>query len=83
MHDKVGELEFALHEVVTAPNQILVKALENSSGQTGKNGSISITGEEKVESKNNEEFNFTLALDKPSSQQGLNFFLVYKQIGLQ
>ena len=44
--DFVGELEFALHEVVTARDQTLIKSLENKDRASGKSGLIKIMGEE-------------------------------------
>ena len=41
-HDLVGELEFTLHEVVTAKDQILIKPISASK----KDSTIEITGEE-------------------------------------
>ena len=41
-HDKVGELEFTLHEVVTAKDQILIKPISKQK----KDSVIEITGEE-------------------------------------
>ena len=52
-HDLVGELEFALHEVVTARDQLLIKPLLCGERQPGKSGNIKIQAEEKV-GKHNE-----------------------------
>ena len=75
-HDLVGELTFALHEVVTARDQTLIKPLECSERPAGKSGNIKITADEKA-GMNNEEINFEIegAFD---NQDGYNFFLVHK-----
>jgi hypothetical protein len=56
----VGELEFALHEVVTARDQLLVKSLLCGDRQPGKSGNIKIHAEEKV-GKHNEQLSFQLS----------------------
>ena len=43
-HDFVGQLEFMLHEVVTARSQQLRKNLENNEHHHRNNGVIIITG---------------------------------------
>ena len=77
-HDLVGELEFALHEVVTARDQTLVKPLECGDRPAGQSGTIKITGDEK-QGMNNEECNFKLTANF-NDTSGYNFFLVHKQI---
>jgi C2 domain len=47
-HDFIGELEFLLHEVVTARNQQLKKPLVNSKEKGRNNGTIILTAEEDV-----------------------------------
>ena len=46
-HDFVGNLEFTIHEVVTARNQTLEKNLVNPQRPAGQSGTIKITGEER------------------------------------
>jgi hypothetical protein len=77
-HDLVGELEFALHEVVTARDQTLIKDLDCKERAAGASGKIHITGDEK-QGMANEECNFRIsaAFDDTS---GYNFFLVHKNI---
>lgn len=48
-HDFVGELEFMLHEVVTARNQVLSKKLTNNARKEGTSGIIYITADETAE----------------------------------
>lgn len=78
-HDLVGSIEFSLHEVVTQRDQTLERPLVNAERGAGKNGMIRITGEE-LKRGNTQEL-----IMKPratfSSQSGMNFFLVMKQIG--
>lgn len=45
-HDFIGELEFMLHEVVTARDQILRKNLVNSSRKPNTSGVVIITADE-------------------------------------
>ena len=52
-HDYIGYLEFTLHEVVTARDQILGKNLVNENRAVGKSGFIVITGEEQAALGNN------------------------------
>lgn len=59
-HDLVGTLEFALHEVVTARDQTLIKDLVCSDRPVGKSGKIKITADEKQGLQNNEEMNFIM-----------------------
>ena len=77
-HDLVGELEFALHEVVTARDQTLIKDLECNDRAAGASGKIHITGDEK-EGRNNEEANFRITANF-SDTSGYNFFLIHKSI---
>ena len=77
-HDLVGELEFALHEVVTARDQTLIKDLECADRGAGMSGKIKITGDEKS-GMNNEECNFEVVANF-EDQSGYNFFLVHKNI---
>ena len=79
-HDLAGEVEFALHEVVTARDQTLSRQLECDARAAGKSGIIKITGEEKS-GKNNEEMNFELT-GTFNSNDGYNFFLIHKFIGI-
>lgn len=78
-HDLVGELEFAIHEVVTAANQTLDRPLSCSERPPGQSGNIQITADEK-QGMNNEEANFKMS-GEFASQDGFNFFLIYKFIG--
>ena len=77
-HDLVGELEFALHEVVTARDQTLIKDLECKDRAAGASGKIHITGDEK-EGLNNEECNFLINATFDDTS-GYNFFFVHKSI---
>ena len=45
-HDFIGEVEFMLHEVVTARNQIFRKPLTNLTDKNRNNGTIIMTAEE-------------------------------------
>lgn len=58
-HDLVGEIQFALHEVVTSRDQTLVRNLECNLRPAGKSGKIKIIGDEK-QGLNNEEINFSV-----------------------
>ena len=78
-HDLAGQLEFAIHEVVTAPNQTLEKFLECDERAARKSGTIKIIADER-QGINNEEANFKLS-GSFSSQEGFNFFLVHKFMG--
>ena len=83
-HDLAGELEFALHEVVTARDQTLVKPLNHKTRGAGKSGTIRIVGEEKTNIKDNEECNFTMTLEKVSSgNSGYLFYIIYKNVSGQ
>ena len=46
-HDLVGQVEFAIHEVVTAANQTLEKRIECDQRAAGKSGNIKIIADEK------------------------------------
>ena len=81
VHDLVGELQFALHEVVTARDQTLIKDLECSDRAPGKSGKIHITGDEK-QVMNNEEANFRVSATFEDTS-GYNFFFVHKNIAGQ
>jgi hypothetical protein len=59
-HDFVGELEFMLHEVVTAKNQILRKPLNNKESKKHNNGTIVITADEHQSQTTNEIMDFEL-----------------------
>lgn len=59
-HDFIGELEFMLHEVVTARNQILRKNLVNNSQKGRNNGVVILTAEENHGTKNNEMIDFEM-----------------------
>ena len=59
-HDFIGELEFMLHEVVTARNQILRKNLVNNEHKTRNNGVVILTAEENQGNKNNEMIDFEM-----------------------
>ena len=78
-HDLVGSIEFAIHEIVTAPNQTFEKHLECSERPVRQSGTIKIMADEK-QGMNNEEANFNLS-GAFSSQDGYNFFLVHKSMG--
>lgn len=57
-HNFVGELEFMLHEVVTAKNQILRKPLHNNHSKKQSNGTIVITADEHQSQSTNEIMDF-------------------------
>lgn len=78
-HDLVGEIEFGLHDVVTARDQSLTRPLECAERPPGRSGTITITAEEK-KGKNNEECSFALRGDF-SDSSGMNFFIIHKWIG--
>lgn len=59
-HDFIGEIEFFLHEVVTAKNQQLKKPLQNNQNKRSNNGIIMITGDEQAEQTNNELMDFEM-----------------------
>ena len=80
-HDFIGAYEFTLHEVVTAHDQTLSKDLICSDRPTGKSGRIKITADERS-GGNNEELSYRLSGTFPSND-GMNFFMVYKFISPQ
>jgi Ca2+-dependent lipid-binding protein len=59
-HDFIGELEFMLHEVVTARNQVLRKNLVNNEQRARNNGVVILTAEENQGNKNNEMIDFEM-----------------------
>ena len=59
-HDFIGELEFMLHEVVTARNQVLRKNLVNNVEKARNNGVVILTAEENQGNKNNEMIDFEM-----------------------
>lgn len=60
-HDFIGELEFMLHEIVTARNQILKKPLVNNKRAGSNNGTMIITADEYQQNeKSNETLEFEL-----------------------
>ena len=79
-HDFIGTLEFTLHEIVTARDQILGKDLVNPERAIGKSGKIFISGEEQKATDNSEIviFNPTARLPEDS----LCFFIIYRNIAL-
>ena len=79
-HDKVGEYEFALHEVVTARDQTIHRNVECEDRARRKSDFIEITDDEKY-AKNNEEMNFGMC-GNFTSNDGYNFFLIHKFIGV-
>lgn len=69
-NQKVGELEFSLHEVVTAADQILIKPISDKAGAV-----IEITGEE-VHNNTNEYLSFNLEGQFKAGKK--MFYVVYK-----
>lgn len=66
-HDFIGELDFMLHEVVTARNQILRKNLVNQADKNRNNGVVILTAEENQGNKNNEMIDFEMRVTLNSS----------------
>ena len=76
-HDLVGELEFTLHEVVTAKDQILIKPIS----RTKKDAIVEITGEEI--NSNTQSNDQVLMIPKLVFSDGKNrgemlFFILYR-----
>lgn len=81
-HDFIGELEFMLHEVVTARNQILRKNLVNNADKARYNGVVILTAEENHGNKNNEMIDFemrtTLNSSAAASAHDSLFFIIQR-----
>ena len=75
-HDFVGSISFALHEVVTARDQTLERALNNDTRAAGKSGTMKVTGEEKAVSSA-EEVLMKCQATFPN-MNGMFFFLIHK-----
>lgn len=80
-HDKVGSLEFSLHEVVTARGATLVKDLEYDHRAEGASGRIKITADEHA-GNSSEALAYKIS-GSFSQNAGMMFFLVYKFISPQ
>ena len=79
-HDFIGSLEFTLHEVVTARDQIMGKDLVCSARGVGKSGKIFVSGEEQKATDNGE-----IVIFNPVAQlneDALCFFIIYRNIAL-
>merc|ERR1740139_1510089 len=79
-HDFAGSLVFKIHEVITARGQCLEKALVNPARGANKNGTIKITGDEKMNNGSSEEVNMTIRAPF-ANRSDMNFFIVYKMMG--
>lgn len=75
-HDFIGMLQFQLHEVVTARDQIMTKTLINENRAVGKSGRIVISAEEVTATANSEIVMFNPVATLPD--QGLCFFIIYR-----
>jgi hypothetical protein len=63
-----------IHEVVTAPNQTLVKKITNDEHKNRNNGTITINGDER-NGMNNEMVEMELEA-KFNNSDGYNFFII-------
>ena len=77
-HDFIGALEFSLHEVVTARDQIYTKDLLCNQRQPGKSGKIILAAEEIAATANTEIAIFDPQASLPESS--LCFFILYRNI---
>ena len=75
-HDYIGSLDFTLHEIVTARDQIMTKPLQNDSRAAGKSGKIVISAVEQEATANAEIVIFNPISSLPDS--GLSFFIIYR-----
>lgn len=78
-HDFIGELEFALHEVVTSRDQTLSKMLVNP--QKKSPGTVFIHGEEMAAQANTEHVMFVPEVTGLKDMSGQIFFIVFKNLG--
>ena len=69
-------MSFALHEVVTARDQTLERAISNDTRAAGKSGTMKVTGEEKAVSSA-EEVLMKCQATFPN-MSGMYFFLIHK-----
>lgn len=76
-HDFIGDFEFSLHQVVTARDQTLTKAMVNK--QISKPGRIVIIAEEVSATSNSEIVIFNPEMRQLNSS-GLCFFIIYRFI---
>ena len=79
-HDFIGEVEFNLHEIVTAKDQIYIKQIYKQK----RDAVIEIIGEEQVQNdKSQQQILMIPVLELPikSKYKGkVLFFIIYKQI---
>ena len=77
-HDFIGSLEFQMHEVVTARDQIMTKTLVNNKWAAGKAGRVVISAEEQQATANSEFVMFEPQATLPD--MNVCFFIIYRNL---